>query len=168
MTKQRTMSRRQFLGVSAGVTAGIALMGLNNPNLTARALQDKVTVTLWHGWTGADNTDALNAVIAKFNTDNKDGITIEPTALPWDDFFSKSVVAAAGSPMDIALYHSSELPEYAVRGITIPIEDYIKELGINLEGVPPAVISACKWEGKAYAVPGDLHPLGMYYRTDLG
>lgn len=159
-------SRRAFLQATAAMAAG-GLLARTGFSGLRRALA-QTTVTLWHGWTGADNTDALNGVLEKFNSENADGILIEPTPLEWDQFFSKWVVsAAAGNPPDVVLYHTSELPEFAVRGITTPIGDLIKELQIDTTGVPEAVLKACDWEGQTYAVPGDLHPMAMYYNIDM-
>ncbi|MCC7448692.1 MAG: ABC transporter substrate-binding protein [Anaerolineae bacterium] len=168
----KNISRRQFLRLSAGAAAaaGVASQFGRMPagfGALTRAYA-ATTITLWHGWTGADNTDALNKVLEKFNTENKDGLTIEPTPLEWDQFFSKWVVsAAAGNPPDVALYHSSELPEFAERGITTPITDLISKVGIDTKGVPDAVLKATSWKGQVMAVPGDLHPMAMYYNTDM-
>ena len=62
--------------------------------LTCLAAEDQ-KVTLWHGWTGADNTTALNGVIDTFNKGGK-GVTVEPTGYDWDTLFSKWVVSSAG------------------------------------------------------------------------
>jgi multiple sugar transport system substrate-binding protein len=133
----------------------------------APAQAGATTITLWHGWTGADNTEMLNTVLSKFNSEHKD-IGIKPTALDWDALFSKWVVSfAAGNPPDVTMYHTSEVPEFAQRGITLPIDDMVQSAGIKFDGVPEPVLKAAHWEDKLHAVPGDLHPLGLYFNTDL-
>jgi multiple sugar transport system substrate-binding protein len=47
--------------------AGAALTGALPPI----AFAEDQKVTLWHGWTGADNTTALNGVIDAFNEGSK-------------------------------------------------------------------------------------------------
>jgi multiple sugar transport system substrate-binding protein len=123
---------------------------------------------MWHGWTGSDNTTAMNAVISLFNSSNKDGLKVNPTGLDWDTLFSKWVVSsAAGNAPDVVIIHTSEVPEYSKRGILLPITDRIASTGIDLKGMPPAVVSACRYDGQMYAVPGDIHPLGMYFNVDM-
>ncbi len=166
------LSRRQFLRLSAAAAASVGVVsqlgrlpyGLGQ---VSRAFAD-TTLNLWHGWTGADNTDALNTVLDKFDKENKDGITIQPTALDWDALFSKWVVSsAAGAAPDIVLYHASEVPEFVERGLTVPIGDLISKVGIDFKGVPDAVLKGTQYKGQTYAVPGDLHPMAMYYNTDM-
>ena len=126
-----------------------------------------VEIDLWHGWTGADNAEMLDEVIQKFNKKNN-GITVKITAFGWGDFFPKWVLAAKqGNPPDVVLYHHTEVAEYKARGITIPLNDLLKEVPIDMTGVPQALIDASIFDGEWYTIPGDLHPLAVYYNVDL-
>ncbi|WP_425145109.1 ABC transporter substrate-binding protein [Deinococcus sp.] len=159
-------SRRQFL---KGAAAAGAALALNRylPGETALA-QTQTTLALWHGWAGSDNTTALNSVLAGFNSSNKDNIKIQPTAFQWDDLFSKWVVSAAsGRSPDVVIIHVSEIPEFAKKGLLLPIGDQIKQSGIDTSKMPPAVVKAADYGGQTYAVPGDIHPLGLYYNVDM-
>ena len=165
------ISRRDFarrataLGLSAGVL-GSVLQALGGASSAEAA--SKATITLWHGWTGADNTQMLNTVIDRFNKTNASGVTVKPTAYQWDQLFSKWVISAAsGNPPDVTMFHTSELPEYVERGILGPIDDLVRTAGVSFAGVPSAAVNGVHWKGKLYAVPGDLHPLGMYYNVDM-
>jgi len=67
--------------------------------VTAAPRTETVEISLWHGWTGADNTEMLHKIIQDYNETNTDGIIVTPTAYPWDEFFAKWVMAAAaGNP----------------------------------------------------------------------
>ena len=134
----------------------------------AATAQDGMTVSLWHGWTGADNTEMLNIVLDKFNMENEDGITIEATALDWDDLFSQLVLsAAAGNPPDVVMFHNSEVPDFAGKGILRPLDDIMEMVPVNLEGVPQNIIDISYVDGQFYCLPGDLHMMGLYYNKDL-
>lgn len=168
------LDRRQLLLRSAALgVAGSPLLGGGVAAAAGRASRlaaqgDGAKLTLWHGWTGSDNTEMLNTVLDKFDAENGQGIEIEPTALEWDQLFSKWVTAAAaGNPPDVTMYHTSELPEFAERGILHPIDDLVSAAGINFDGVPEQVMQASSYNGQLYAVTGDLHPLGLYYNVDL-
>ena len=126
-----------------------------------------VEIDLWHGWTGADNAEMLDEVIQKFNEEDN-GITVKITAFGWGDFFPKWVLAAKqGNPPDVVLYHHTEVAEYRARGITIPLNDLMKEVPVDMTGVPQALIDASIFDGEWYTIPGDLHPLAVYYNVDL-
>jgi len=129
--------------------------------------QDTTTVTLMHGWTGADNTEMLNIVFDQFNAENEDGIIVEPTALGWDDLFSQLVLTAAGNPPDIVMFHNSEVPEYVNRGILLPIDELMAQVDVDLEGVAQNIIDLSIVDGDFYCLPGDLHPMNLYYNVDL-
>jgi len=81
------LTRRQALALGASAALASAL--------PRSAFAEDQKVTLWHGWTGADNTTALNGVIDTFNKSGK-GVTVEPTGYDWDTLFSKWVVSSAG------------------------------------------------------------------------
>ena len=87
------MTKRSHLKIL--IVALVALLLLPGAALA----QDSTPVTLMHGWTGADNTEMLNTVFARFNEENEDGLMIEPTALGWDDLFTQlTLTAATGNP----------------------------------------------------------------------
>jgi len=167
--RARTLSRRDFAvrAIALGLSASAIGALVRADGGTADAA-GKVSIALWDGWTGADNTTTLNTVIDHFNKTNSGGIQVKPTALQWDTLFSKWVIsAAAGNPPDVTLYHVTEIPEYAARGITRPIDDLVHSAGVSFTGLPSAAIQSVHYKGKLYAVPGDLHPLGMYYNVDM-
>ncbi len=162
-------SRRKFTtkAVGLGLSAG-ALEAFLQACGSAQSSSANTTINLWHGWTGGDNTQTLNTVLKQFTKDQQGKENVNPTALPWDDLFSKWVTSfAAGNPPDVTMLHVSELPEYARRGILRPIDDLVKSVNLDLSSIPPAALKGGQYNGQLYAVPGDLHPLGMYYNTDM-
>ena len=125
-------------------------------------------ITLWHGWTGGTNTEAVGEVIEQYNQENNSGITVETTALPWDQLFSKLVVSSAsGNAPDVVMLHNSEAAEYAKRGLFQPLDDLVAAAGLSFEGVSESLIKASTFDGQLFCIPGDLHPMGMYYNVDL-
>lgn len=154
-------TRRKLLGAMAATTVLTPLAG------RMAMAQAGAPVTLWHGWTGADNTTALNEVIGLFNAENPSGI-VEPTAFGWDELFSKWVISAAsGDAPDVVLFHTSEVPEYVDKGLIVPLDEVVARIGLDLSSLPPASVAASTVDGELYAVPVDSHPLAMYYNVDL-
>ncbi len=134
----------------------------------AALAQDSTPVTLMHGWTGADNTEMLNTIFDRFNMDNEDGLVIEPTALQWDDLFTQlTLTAAAGNPPDVVMFHNTEVTEFVRKGVLLPVDDLMAAAGVDLTGVPQNIIELSKIDGEFYCLPGDLHPMNLYYNVDL-
>lgn len=167
--KRGGISRREFvvralgLGLSFGAVGSVLqACGGNTAESSAK------NITLWHGWTGADNTEMLNNVLKSFDKQNGNGISVNPTPLEWDQLFSKLVISAAsGRAPNVVMHHTAEIAEFATKGAIQPIGDLVEQAEIQFDGVPEAVIEDASWEGELYSVPGDLHPLGMYYNTDM-
>ncbi len=127
-----------------------------------------IEITLWHGWTGADNTEMLGRMLDGYNKDNPDGITVIPTAYGWDEFFAKWILAtASGNPADVALYHPTEVPEFVARGAVMPIDDLAQMVEWSWEGIAEPIKEQCYYDGALYGIIEDIHPLGMYYNVDL-
>jgi multiple sugar transport system substrate-binding protein len=159
------ISRRSLLKAGA-VVGSAAAFGTGYLGAMSRALAAD-NVAMWHGWTGADNTSTLNKVIALFKQEHPE-VILEATAFDWDALFSKWVISySSGGAPDLVLFHTSEVPEYAKKGLIIPAEEEIKKAGIDLDGVPDASIKASSYEGNLFAIPVDAHPLGMYFNIDL-
>ena len=156
------MTKRSYLKIMIVALAALLLL----PG--AAMAQDSTPVTLMHGWTGADNTEMLNTVFARFNEENEDGLVIEPTALQWDDLFTQlTLTAAAGNPPDVVMFHNTEVTEYVSKGVLLPVDDLMAAADIDLTGVPQNIIELSKIDGQFYCLPGDLHPMNLYYNRDL-
>jgi multiple sugar transport system substrate-binding protein len=158
LTYRSAFTRRQALQLGAAAAA-TGLM----PKLGWAAGE---SLSLWHGWTGADNTTALNGVIDIYN--KLGGPQVQPTAYDWDTFFSKWVVAAAGGQApDLVLFHVSEIPQFTEKGLVRPLEDVVSSAKIDLGTVPPSGVKQATWDGKLRGIPLDSHPIAMYYNVDL-
>ena len=156
--------RRGFLKTGASI-AGLALAGTLPFAGPARA--DGTPIKLWHGWTGADNTTALNSVVTMYN-EQSSVAEVQPTALAWDDLFSKWVISyASGAAPEILIIHNTEVPEFAKRGMIIPVRGVAGAAGIDLGRLPEGSVKAVTHEGEMHAVPLDVYSLGMYYNVDL-
>lgn len=166
----KKMNRRDFLRYASQTAAGVGLAAYVPKEIekTTYFQQEKTTVTLWHGWTGADNTEMLGKILDSYNKTNADNINIVPTAYAWDEFFAKWVLAAAaGNPADVALYHPTEIPEFAERGVIIPLDGLATSVSWSWEGIAEPVKNQCYYKSKLYGIIEDIHPMAMYYNVDL-
>lgn len=164
LSRRDVMRRAAALGAAASVAGPLA-----RPAVRVGAVRQQTTITFWHGLTGGDGTEQMTNIIDRYNAENQDGIRVEQTPIPsWDEVFSKWVLAAAsGRPPDVVMYHPSELPEFAARKVTAPIDELVQRVGFDFVGVNETVLQSCRWEDQLYAVPNDTHQLGLYFNADL-
>jgi multiple sugar transport system substrate-binding protein len=74
---------------------------------------------------------------------------------------------AGGTPADVALMHGSRLPDYARRGLLMPLDDLAKSAGIDLSDAVSAAKTNISYKGKTYAVPFDIHGGLAHLNLDL-
>ncbi len=155
--------------VAAFCAAGLAPTRAQTPEPTKAAVcQDGAkTINFWHGLTGPDGAFLLN-MVNKYNAENKDGLCVNLTVIHWDQFFSKWLSdVAAGNPPDVVIYHINEMPQYANLGAVVPIDDLVKQVGIDMKAFPEEQQKLSQWQGKLYGMPLDVHPVAMYLNVDL-
>jgi len=164
LTRRAVVRRAAVAGTAAAIGAPLL-----RPAARVGAVRQQVTITFWHGLTGGDGTEQMANIVDQYNQENQDGIVVEQTPIPsWDEVFSKWVLAAAsGRPPDVVMYHPSELPEFAARGITAPIDELAQQVGFDFTGVNETVLESCRWEDQLYAIPNDTHQLGLYFNAEM-
>ena len=169
------LSRRSFLALSGGVGSALALAacsssskppGAGGPpaggNGGATYTGPKVTIKFWNGWTGADG-DTAKKMIDQFNSQTAN-IHVDMGVYRWDDFFQKLPAAVqSGAGPDVAAMHLDDMPTQAAQQVIVPIDDVATALGLKESDFSPAVWQGGMYKGKRYAIPIDVHCLGLYY-----
>jgi multiple sugar transport system substrate-binding protein len=126
-------------------------------------------VSLWHLFSGGDG-ERLAAMLVDYDKTAAAGIKVEPLTLTWGPpYYTKLALAAAGDrPPDVAAFHASRLGAYAPQGLLTPLDpQLLAKHGITEDKFVPEVWKSGQFEGRQYLVPLDIHPLVLYYRTDL-
>jgi multiple sugar transport system substrate-binding protein len=125
-----------------------------------------VAITYWHGLTGPDGK-FLTAMADQFNKEQT-AIRVTASVYPWDVFFDKWVAAAAaGNPPDVVTYHINEMPQYQEKGILVPLDDLVKQAGIDMGAFPKVAREAAYRHNQLWGVPLDIHPVALYYNVAL-
>jgi multiple sugar transport system substrate-binding protein len=138
------ISRREFLKVSAGLTAGAALSGsLGTTARTARAQGQTVVKYWWHH--GGDIGKAVEAAIAEFEKQNPD---IKVEGLQAADVHQKVNTALAGG-VGPDIWDGEKID--FVRGAANPLDDFLKGSNIDINDFPQK--DSLTWNGKVYALP---------------
>ncbi len=127
----------------------------------------EIVLTFWNGFTGPDGKD-IKRIIDRFNEEHKGKIRVKSQTMPWGEYYDKiRTVVASGQAPDVAVMHVDQLPKQAKLGVIMPLDQYIEEFDLKEEEFLPSVWEAGIYEGKRYAIPLDVHPIGLYYNVDL-
>ena len=129
---------------------------------------DVVELRFWNGFTGPDGRTMLG-IVKKFNDDNPD-VHVVMQRLPWGQYYNKLFVAGSGGRApDVFVSHRSALQRFVAAGFVRETDDL---LGKSADQIDPAdidsnVLRAFEQGGRHWAIPLDVHPLGMYYNRKL-
>jgi len=173
--------RRSLVGVSAAAMAlGFALSispilaqdATPVPSPTPIVQTDLGTggthIALWGGLTGSDGA-TLDSMLTEFVKENPD-ISITDEEIDWGTFYPKLQAAfVAGTPPDMFIFHTAEIPVFASLGVLQPTDDMYDDHGGTLPAkdfADPAFTQST-YDGSRYGVLLDNHGYGTFINQDL-
>ena len=125
-----------------------------------------IQINFWSLFTGGDG-EFFDAMVKEFNKTNPD-IVMKTDTVKFTDYYTKLIAAfAAKTAPDVVVVHRERLFEFVPKGVLYPMNPYLNELNANLDDFFPSALNPCKFNGKIYSLPLDVHPLIMYYNLDL-
>jgi arabinogalactan oligomer/maltooligosaccharide transport system substrate-binding protein len=127
--------------------------------------QDSGSLTLWHGWTGAEADTLNNEIIPAWEAANP-GISIEVLAVPFDQLKNKyqTEVATGGGP-DLLIGPADWTGELASADLIKSLDGLVTEEALG-QYVPSAV-DALTYDGQLFGLPESIETVALYYNTDL-
>jgi len=125
-----------------------------------------VEVTFWSLFTGGDG-EFFDAMVAEFNRTHPD-IVAKTDTVKFDNYYTKLTTAlSAKNAPDVVVVHQSNLLMYVPKGVLYPLDDVLAKMNAPLGDFVEAPLNACRFDGKLYSLPLDVHALIMYYNNDL-
>src|SRR5215212_968678 len=174
----RRVTRQEFLLMSAGAGAGLALAGCGGGPQSNPAVQGnsagsgktykgpKVTIEFWNGFTGGDGP-FVRKMVEQFSSENKN-VQVKMNIIEWEDYYQKVPTAvSSGKGPDVGIMHCDQLGTNAARSVIIPLDDVANTLNLKESDFYPTVWQAGIYNGKRYGIPLDIHPLALYYNKVL-
>ena len=174
------MTRRGLLGLSAGAGSAVLLSacGDSGPNEAVTGggqnaapaatayTGPNVALAFWNGFTGGDGP-VMKALVDKFNAANPN-IKVTMNVYEWADYYQKVPAAVStGNGPDLGIMHVDNVATNAARGVVLPLDDLAASLQLKEEDFSPPVWRAGVYNGKRYAIPLDVHPLGLFYNKKV-
>lgn len=119
---------------------------------------------------GTTECETMRILNNKFNAENPYGITVDREAgSEWSVYYDavNSSFAANTAP-DILFMHAANIPDYAGRGLLLPLSDAFDAVGIDPSDLTePALAGVTDADGVVHGVPHDLHGNLLHVNTDL-
>lgn len=122
----------------------------------------------WNGFTGPDGK-TMEMLVEQFQRDNPD-IRVKMQLIPWGTYYNKLTLALAyGGAPDVFICQANRMPEFASFDTLRPLKDLY---GSAQPPLTKAQFAEAPWRatfynGVQYALPLDVHPMGMYYNVKL-
>jgi ABC-type glycerol-3-phosphate transport system substrate-binding protein len=173
----RPHSRRCFLQKTgaglAAATAGGVLGTSPGAYAKAPAQVSRATTTLriaLNGTLSASNT--LQATTFEKMHPGSKVEFVQVQAPDWDGFFVKILtMIAGGQSPDMAYIATEGVQQFAAKGLSYPLDDYVKRdkaaLMEYFADVHPTLVEAMMYDGSIYHLPLDFNAVDLYYNPIL-
>ena len=161
MTTRRDVLRLTAMVVPASLAGGALVRG----GVSAQESSLTGSLTLWHGWTGAEADTLNNDILPAWLAAHPDA-PVEALAVPFDQLKAKyNTEAATGGGPDLLIGPLDWVGELATSETIKPLDDVIDSevLGNYL----PTTVEALTYNEQLYGVPESFETVALYYNTDL-
>jgi ABC-type glycerol-3-phosphate transport system substrate-binding protein len=162
MTPRKALTRRAFMKTA---TAGAALAASAPVFRPGRAAAQSKPVEVIHwSWLSASDGEVWQQMIDNFNAANKSkNVQIKLELVPEEQYVTKVLAAAAtGRAPDFGWGTAGLGAKLARDGVTIPLDDLAKQVGLDLGDFTDSSLKAArypKYGNRLYMVPMDLMSL---------
>ena len=108
----------------------------------------------------------MTTLVNLFNATNKDNIVVKPQIIEWGPYYQQlnARIAAHDIPT-IAVMHTAQLGDYT--RYVEPLDDTLKEAGIDAGDFTPNARAGVTVSGKIYAMPWDTHSWLWHFNVGL-
>ncbi|MFI3258056.1 MAG: ABC transporter substrate-binding protein, partial [Spirochaetales bacterium] len=123
-------------------------------------------IKFWSLFTGGDG-EFFDAMVEEFNRTHPD-IRVTSDTVKFDNYYTRLTAALTSKTApDVVVIHQSNLLPYEQGGTLIALDSLLEDANAPLSDFVPAALDPCRYEGVLYALPLDVHPIILYYNTEL-
>lgn len=158
---------KKLIALTLCSTFLFSFLGCGSNSKTAETEEGgKTVVEFWHYWDG-NNGNAINELVDKFNSENKD-IEVKPIFISNDQLMTKIQTAiSSNTTPGIAAADISNMAKLRSSGALLELDNYIQENNINLDDYYDSLLEYGKQDDKLYSLPVSTNNLALFYNKDL-
>ncbi len=117
-------------------------------------------------WAGVEEIHLVDRVLREFEKRHP-GVRVVQEAIP-NQYREKILTSfAAGTPPDVFLLDSGDVPAFVNRDLLVDLAPYMQRVGFDPEAYFPNVLAIAQRGDALYAFPKDFTPMVVYYNRDL-
>jgi multiple sugar transport system substrate-binding protein len=110
----------------------------------------------------------ITALTNQFNAENTLGAKVVTQTVDWGAYYDQlTATYSTGNIPDVAVMHSSVMPNFSDRDLLTPLADGFAAAGIDTADFVPAALKNATTNDTLYALPYDLHALLFHVNMDL-
>lgn len=170
-TPARGGGRRRTRGLLA-LVAGLLLLptaacggGSGSSGGSDAGADEKVTLT--YGVWDQAQVPTMKKIVEGFHAQHPN-VDVQIQVTPWETYWTKLQTAAtAGTAPDVFWMTIMYSEYYAKGGAVMPLDDQIKDAGIDMNNYVDAIRTAYTYDGKVYGMPRDVNGFGLCYNKKL-
>lgn len=139
--------------------------GSASPGGASTKPAEKITLSVWHNWTGQDaKSIAMRKILDDFQAQNPQ-VTVEQEGLPSDGLKTRlRTVAAANEMPDLFVMWPDAMTKEFVKGDLLqPIDTFLNSKPEWKSNFIPNALDGYTVDGKTYSVPMNLAPSSFIY-----
>ena len=123
-----------------------------------------VTIQFWK-FVAENDDPAIEAAVERWNQENPN-ITVRFQTFPFEEYLGTRLTTAfaAGRGPDIFWISPGQFLNYVNNDVSTPVEDILSDAKSDYND---ASIQAVTVDGEMQAVPFEMEPVALYYRTDI-
>ncbi len=153
----------------SAMSASLLLTGASSAAMAkAKAAPQPVVLKVLYMSQQGYSTTVLNKMGAEFHKEHPN-VTIEFTFLPYPQLHS-AILTSAAAPVaqyDVVLSDLIWTGEFAAKGYTVPLNNYIRQYIKNPKGIPQSVWNGLSVGGKVMAMPFLANFQNFYYNKKM-
>lgn len=153
-------------GNNEGNDGGNNAASATNDSGTSASSGKKVEIS-YGMWGGTAYNETNDLLIKAFEAEHPN-ITVKIQDTPNKEYWQKMDTAAGGNNLpDVFWMNGPRFASYAANGMLQPLDDLIKQDGLDLTAFPQSLDQLYNYQDKQFAIPKDFDTIGVYYNKAM-
>lgn len=168
------MKKYSILSLILTGTLFMSLCGCGNSNALGEAENsvntkdgNGTTIEFWNSFTGSDG-DVLREIVDRYNSENKDGITVKMDVMPSSSLSEKlpAAVATKTAPALVAI-SPADMVNYSNNDVLESVDDFFEATGVDKSNFSESSLNLFKHNDKQMLIPLQIQSTFFYWNKEL-